>query len=201
VDIWDHEGNAMAIYREAGADPSDPPGPHGLARLLGIAIRYDCISLLGGAAHAIVNGEECIFVRGNLTPLVEGVRIYHELAERHLRRRHAEESIERAADELAYHLRMPRPAFRELIAVVGDDLRQLAEPWPATQTAAALRYLEVTDAPGVVITPREIRARGPDWEWPSLAELRRIATRRTLPAGVRRLPISDRRGCALLVAC
>jgi hypothetical protein len=200
VDIWDHEGNTLAIYAEAGTDPADPPGPHALARRLGISVRYDCPSLLAGAAHAVVNGQERIYVRPGLTPLVEGVRIYHELAERHLRRAAEEDGHERACDELAYHLRMPRAAFRELLGVVGRDLGELAAPWPATQTAAALRLLEVTDTPGVVVTPREVRARGPEWCWPPDTELRRLARSRALPAGLERVSISDRRGAVLLLA-
>lgn len=200
MDVWDHEGNALAVYREANADPSDPPGPHGLARRLGITIRYDCLTMLGGAEHVTVKGEEFIFVRPGLTPLVEGVRIYHELAERHLRRGAGEEEIERACDELAYHLRMPRRAFRELLGAVGRDLHELAEPWPATQTAAALRYLEVTDTPGVVVTPKDVRTRGPEWAWPPASELRRLARAREVPQGIERVRITDRDGAALLLA-
>lgn len=199
MDIWDHEGNALAIYAEAGADPSDPPGPHGLAEALGIEIRYFS-RLMGGAKYARLDGEERIYVRPGLPPLVEGVRIYHEIAERHLRSARGEEHIERACDQLAYHLRMPRPAFRELLAVVGRDLRALADPWPASETASALRYLEVTDTPGVVVTPREVRARGPEWVWPPEEELRRIARARKLPAGVERVRITDRAGSVLLMA-
>lgn len=199
LDVWDHEGNSLAIYAEAKADPLDPPGPHGLAKALGVSVRYFS-KLMGGAKYARVRDEECIFVRPGLPPLVEGVRIYHELAERHLRSARGEQSIEQACDQLAYHLRMPRPAFRELIACVGRDLRALAEPWPASETASALRYLEVTDTPGVVVTPREVRARGPEWVWPEVAELRRIARARKLPAGIERVRIDDRAGCALLMA-
>lgn len=201
MDVWDHEGNALSIYRKAGADPGDPPGPHGLARLLKYAIRYDCCLLLGGAERAVIRGERVIFVQRGLTALVEGVRIYHEIAEDHLAGLGVgEEDLERAADELAYHLRMPRAAFRGLVADVGYDLAALAEPWPSSQTGAALRLLEVTDTPGVVITTREVRVRGPEWGWPPVGELRRLVRANRLPDGVKRLPISDRRGAALLLA-
>lgn len=200
MDIWNHEGNARAIYEEAGADPSDPPGPHGLARMLKITIRYDARRMIGGASHVVLEGRGVIFVRPGLPGLIEGVRIYHELAERHLRSARGEEGIERACDELAYHLRMPRPAFRGLLSVVGPDLAQLAEPWPSSQTGAALRLLEVTDTPGVVITPREVRARGPEWAWPVESELRRWARARNLPDGLERVRITDRPGAVLLMA-
>lgn len=199
IDAWDHEGNALAVYREAGADPHEPPGPHTLARHLGITIRYERARLLGGAAFAVLDGAEYIFVRRGLSPLVEGMKIYHELAERHLRAARGEEQHERACDELAYHLRMPRAAFRELLGAVGCDLAALAEPWPATQTAAAIRYLEVTGVPGVVLTPKDARQRG-EWVWPPLPDLRRLARAGRLPDGVEAVAIGDRAGSVLLLA-
>lgn len=200
VDVWDHEGNALAIYQEAGADPAEPPGPHALARMLGLSIRYDAARLMGGAAFAVINGTECIFVRPGLPSAIEGVKIFHELAERHLRPARGGPDHERACDELGYHLRMPRQAFRDLMHSVGRDLAALAAPWPATQTAAALRMLEVADVPGVVVTPRDVRPRGPEWAWPPAVELRRLARARSLPAGVERVEIGDRAGSAVLLA-
>lgn len=91
-------------------------------------------------------------------------------------------------------------AFRDLLGIVGHDLRQLAEPWPASQTGAALRLLEVTDTPGVVITPRDVRVRGPEWVWPAPAELRRLLLAERLPEGLERLVINDRRGSGVLLA-
>jgi len=200
MELWDHEGNCRAIYQEAGADPADPPGPHVLARMLGVTIRYDCVRLIGGAAFAVINRREFIFLRPGFPPLVEGVKVYHELAERHLRRARGELEHERACDELAYHLRMPREAFRWLLEDVGYDLAALAEPWPTTQTGAALRLLEVTDRPGVVVTPRDVRVRGPEWCWPAAAELRRIARSTPPPDGLRAVPITDRSCSVLLLA-
>jgi hypothetical protein len=199
MDVWDHEGNAAAIYREAQVDPADPPGAHGLAEALGTTIRYDCTALIGGAKWCRHGHRDFIFVHPKLSPLVEGMRIYHELAERFLRHER-DPRLEQACDQLAYHLRMPRLAFRELIGDVGCDLRALAEPWPATQTASALRYLEVTDTPGVVVTPRDVRARGPEWGWPPADELRRIARGRCVQSGVDRIRIEDRAGSWLLLA-
>lgn len=201
MELWDHEGNCSAIYAEAGADPADPPGPHALARMLGILIRYDCVRLIGGACFAVIGKQHCIFVRPGFSPLVEGVKVYHEIAERHLRSARGEPAHERACDELAYHLRMPRPAFRGLVADVGYDLAALAEPWPASQTGAALRLLEVTDTPGAVVTPHEVRLRGPEWGWPSPVELRRLArSLELLPDGIVGLPITDRPASVLLLA-
>ncbi len=198
MDIWDHEGNALAIYQEADADPAEPPGPYGLARRLGVTIRHSRGRMMGGAKYD--PSDESIALPHGLPVLVEVVRIYHELAERHLRSAVGDESHERACDELAFHLRMPRAAFRGLLGAVGQDLAALAAPWPASQTGAALRLLEVIDAPGVVVTPREIRPRGPEWSWPHESDLRRLARAKALPAGIERIPITDRRGSVLLLA-
>lgn len=201
MEIWDHEGNAAAIYQRARADLADPPGPHGLARRLGYVVRYDCPLLLGGAERCVIRGVRTIFVQRGLRPVVEGVRIYHEIAEDYLESiGRGEPEIERAADELAYHLRMPRPAFRGLLDIVGHDLAELAAPWPASQTGAALRLLEVTDTPGVVVTPREVRARGPAWGWPPDRELRRLVRARAVPRGHELVEITDRAGAYLLMA-
>jgi hypothetical protein len=96
LDVWDHEGNALAVYAEAKADPLDPPGPHGLAEALGIRIRYFS-RLMGGAKYARLREDECIFVRPGLPPLVEGVRIYHEIAERHFATRAPRSTLSRPA--------------------------------------------------------------------------------------------------------
>ncbi len=198
MDAWDHEGNARSIYAEADADPLDPPGPHGLARMLGIILRFDCSRMIGGAQLCVVAGRDTIFVRPGAGPIIEGARIYHEIAERHLRGSQ-DEHLERACDELAYHLRMPRPAFQSLLSIVGEDLAELAAPWPASQTGAALRLLEVTGTPGVVVTPGDVRARG-EWVWPPADEVRRLARAKRLPDGVTRIRITDRPGSAVLLA-
>jgi hypothetical protein len=129
------------------ADPCRPSGPHGLARRLGIRIRYDCRGCWVAPRTQSTTARSSSSFGAGFSPLVEGVKIFHELAERHLKHERGSEGHEEACDQLAYALRMPRPAFRDLIRVVGRDFEQLAAPWPASQTAGALRYLEVTGTP------------------------------------------------------
>ena len=195
----DLEGAALAIYREAGIDPTAPPSAHDLARaILGWhGVQY-ARGILGGAKYQpLPDGREWIFVRPGLPVVVEQMKIFHELSHRHFRRS-VDENLEELCDQLAYRLRMPRPAFRELVATVGPDWRELSRPWGASEAAGALRYLEVTGTPGVVVTPGAVRARGEEWAWPDEAELRRLARARSLPAGVERQ--SMRGGMVLLAA-
>lgn len=198
----DLEGSALAIYAEAGVDPTDPPSAHELAeRLVGRGRVQFTRSILGGAKYQrLPDGREWVFVRPGLPMLVESMRIFHELAERHLCGRVRSEHHEALCDQLAYRLRMPRPAFRGLVEQVGPDWRSLARPWGASETAGAMRYLEVTGTPGVVVTPQGMRARGAEWVWPDLAELQRLARARTLPPGIERHRIRDRRGAVVFVA-
>jgi IrrE N-terminal-like domain len=199
MDVWDHEGNALAIYAEAHENPSDPQGPFVLAESLGVRIRYDAPRMLRPAAFAVVNGEEMIFLRRKLSDAQERFLIYHELAER-LLRKSGDELTELSCVQLAACLRMPPPAFRQLVRVVGFDLPKLAAPWCASETGAALRWLETTGTPGVVVTPGDIRVRGEEWAWPDEGELRRLARARNLPAGLRKVHIRDRRGAVVLMA-
>lgn len=79
----DLETVALAAYQRASIDPEDPPGPHTHAELAGVTIRYDAAMCIGAAAYDSV--RDIIWVRPGLAPHVEGLRIYHELAERELR--------------------------------------------------------------------------------------------------------------------
>lgn len=139
-------------------------------------------------------------MKPGLPPRLEVFAIHHEIAERHFFGRVQREDIESLCDQLAYRLRMPHNAFRELARSVGPNWRALSRPFFASQTAAALRYLEVTGTPGVVISQRSLRARGEAWVWPDAAELRRLAKARSLPREVRRHRITDRPGSVVLVA-
>lgn len=198
----DLEGAALAIYAEAGMDPSDPPSAHELAEaLLGpTRLRFTRSILASAMYQRLPDGREWIFVRPGMPPLVESMKIFHEIAERHLWGRERSEHIEALCDQLAYRLRMPSPAFRELVRMVGPDWRALSRPWGASETAGALRYLEVTGRPGVVVTPKDVRARGEAFAWPEEGELRRLARARHLPVGVERVRLGDRRGSVVFVA-
>lgn len=200
MESGDLEGDALCIYAEAGLDPAEPVSAHDLAHaLLGRGgVRYARGLLVGAKYQSLPDGREWIFVRPGLPLHVESLKILHEVAERHFARaRRVDEDLEVLCDQLAYRLRMPRPLYRELVATVGPDWRELSRPWGASEAASALRYLEVTGTPGVVITPRAARARGEEWAWPDEAELRRLARARHLPAGVERRSM---RGGVVLMA-
>lgn len=198
----DLEGAALSIYAEAGVDPEDPPSAHELVeRLVGRGRLQITRSILGGAMYQrLPDGREWVFVRPGLPPVVESMRLFHEVAERHFWGRVRDERHEWLCDQLAYRLRMPRPAFRGLVKAVGSDWRQLARPWGASETAGAMRYLEVTGRPGVVVTATDVRARGEEWAWPEAGELRRLARARHLPPEIERRRIRDRKGAVVFLA-
>lgn len=194
----DLEGAALAIYREAGLDPAEPPSAHDLARaILGRhGVQY-ARGILGGAVYQpLPDGREWIFVRPGLPPVVEQMKIFHELSHRHFRGS-VDEQLEVLCDQLAYRLRMPQPAFKRLVREVGPAFELLAKPWGASDTAGALRFLEVTGTPGIVVTTRTVRARGEAWAWPEEQELRRLARARSIPDGISRVRI---RGGVVFVA-
>jgi hypothetical protein len=201
--LCDLEGAAMSIYAEAGEDPEDPPAPQVLAEhLMGRGrLRYDARLLVGRAAYQrLPDGREWIFVRPKLPAPVEVLAVYHELAERYFFGRERSEQLESWCDQLAYRLRMPHPLFRSLIRNVGPNWRDLSQPFFASQTAGALRFLEVSGQPGVVIDRRSVRARGSEWGWPPESELRRLARARTMPRDITRHRITDRPGAVVLIA-
>lgn len=189
----DPEAQAVAVYAKAGASPEDPPGPHALATMLGLRVRYglfrrcDPMSMCAGDVIHIPS-------RGSLASRTWSLA--HEIAEWWLMREAPTEHRETEANALAAALVMPGPAFRGLVRAVGLDLPALAAPWPASETAAALRYLEVTDTPGVVITSTRARYRGRAWGWPPEATLRRIADGREPE---RRIHVERAGGMCLLV--
>lgn len=204
MDLWDHEGSALAVFREAGIDPAAPEGPHALARaLLGRGgLRYDWRPLVGAGCYQPPRGgrPEAIWLRPKLSVFREAWTIYHELAERHLYSERGDEHHERACTQLAACLRAPRAAFRELVRDVGFDLEELAEGAFCSQTSAALRWGETTSTPIVVVTPTTVRARGDEHAWPEEPELRRLARATSFPRGVRRVSIGDARGRVAFVA-
>lgn len=197
------EGAATAIYGAAGLDSAEPVSALELAEaLMGRGRVQHARGLMGGACYQrLPDGREWIFVRPGLPDLVEEMKIFHEIAERYFcLRADCSENREALCDQLAYRLRMPRPAFRLLVRDVGPNWRKLASPWGASETAGALRYLEVTGTPGVVITEKTTRARGQELCWPDERELRRLVRARNLPPGIERYRIGDRRGAVVLVA-
>lgn len=78
------------------------------------------------------------------------------------------------ANGVAAALLMPVASFRARMREVGPDPRQLALPFRVTESAAVLRYGELSGQPLVLVTPQRVRVRGPEeWVWPSEERLRR----------------------------
>lgn len=195
LDLWNHEGWCSALYKLAGADEEEPPGPHALARLLGLPIRYAGPPELPASALVVLDGRHTVLLRSDLTSAAESWAIYHEIAEWALRG-FRDVRQERACQALAGCLRMPRPAFMRTVARFGTDFSRLADAWGASLTGVALRYLETADRPGALVTSTTVRTRGPAWAWPPDAELRRAAA---APSGRwERYPLP--RACVLLAA-
>jgi hypothetical protein len=201
IDIWDHETNATEIYRQAGIDPAEPPGPHALARALmgGGWLSYLPRLVVGWGFYSPSGLRERIYVRRGLTAIREAWTIYHEIAERHLYRED-DPLKERACNQLAACLRAPRQAFLPLVDDVGLDLPILADAAVCSQTSAAMRYSETVGTPVAIVTPVATHVRGEAFGWPGEHELRRLAKAKTLPHELRRVPITDARGRNALIA-
>ena len=76
--------------------------------------------------------------------------------------------------------------------LVGLELAPLANSYSLTQTAAALRFGEVTRRPVMVVTPRRLLSRGSAWVWGRTEQdIRHLAAEAPLPPGVRRLRLTD----------
>ena len=200
MDVWDSEGAALSIFREAGIDPADPPGPHALAEaLMGRgAIAYARIREDGHFSP--YGARPRIYLRSGMSELREAWTIFHELAERHVFGEQ-DEAIEVACNRIAACLRAPRAAFRWLLEDVGpENLQELAERSGTSQTSAAMRVAEVLDVPSVIVTPATVYVRGPEWGWPDEAELRRLSRARAVPGELRKVRLDDAKGRVLLTA-
>lgn len=198
MELVDCEGTAARIYREARADPDNPPGPVILAQQwLGrdALVRVPRGSLSSDAAASCVNGQRRIMVRQGLSPERLAWAVAHELAELALLEEgYSRADIEQLADTIAACIIAPRGAVRQVAAGLEpeEQVGSVADAFGVTDTCAALRVGEVFDAPVVVVAPR-VRARGAMFEWPPERELRRLARARAIPAGLVRWACRDDR--------
>lgn len=167
----DTEAATLRLYAAAGADPELPPGPHALARMLGIEVRYDARRLLGRSRANYDRGRDMVWIKPGLSLPVEAFLLFHELAERELLPLAHSEAREHLCDQLAFRLRMPAPAFAWLARQEGPRWTALARPWIASHVGAGLRWGEVTTEPTAVVTAAGVRYRGQPWSWPDEEEL------------------------------
>lgn len=187
-ELSDIEGDALALFSEAGADPRDPPSIAALCRALtGHAPRF-----IAQAAEARLVGGRVFLRRGLLTARARWL-VGHELAEWHyLRARYRGADIEARCDALGAALVAPRPAFLAATRAVGHAVFSLAEAFGVTQSVALLRIGEVTGRPVVLLRSPEPIVRGGAFEWPSTSGLVRALRERR--SEVHPLRISDEPG-------
>ncbi len=194
---------SLALYEEAGEDPSEPVSPVRLAkRLIGAdgvtfvprsALHHDWAMLTK------IAGRPRIVVRRDI-PLAElGHTIAHELAHWALRRAQLLDA-EDVCDYLAAALVAPAPAFRRALGLIGTSLPNLANAFRTTQSLVALRWAESTATPLALVRPGLVRVRGErEFPWPADRVVRTWA-RVAAPASLARTRLTDDRRRVVLVA-
>lgn len=171
------------VYSRARVDEERPPGPIALAREMGLVIVRSDLHGPGGAKLA--EGKIHVGRRVGGDALVWLVA--HELAELALRvHDYRGEDIERVADSGAAAIIMPRRAFVKHMRHA--TISQMAYFYRVSNTAASLRFGEVTSRPLVVIASTHIHVRGEPWEW---GDLPGLAKAKTVPEGVERVRLGD----------
>lgn len=186
------EGIADGAYVDAGLDPEQPHVTRLVRALLGAdAIQRGPRPVHGPAALVRVGADWRIMIARSLPPLYALFACAHELGHFLLRRHGYDgDNEERAADYVAGALLAPRRAFISAHRALGDDLPALASTFSTTETGAALRRGEVLLVPLAVVSPSQVRVRGPsDWVWPDESRLRRWS--RSGAPGVRRTRLKD----------
>jgi hypothetical protein len=187
-ELADIEGDAEAIYRELGFDPSSPPSMAALCR----AATGHSPKFVGQPQEARLVGDQVFLRRGVLAARATWL-VGHELAERRLRHlRYRGSDIEARCDALGAALVAPRPAFRAAIRELGHAVYALAESFNTTQSVALLRIGEVTGRPVVLLRWPDPIVRGGPYEWPSTSEL--VRTLRERRPEVHPVRIVDERG-------
>lgn len=191
VDPCELEWEVSEIYRAAGLDPSEPASARKLAGCLLGPHAVESCARLDRAHYAIVDGAPLIRIPRGLPPVVEEMKLFHELCEYWWRARDCENK-EQVMDLFAYMLRMPRDGFRRWSRVVGCNPALLSQPFRSSQTAVMLRWGEVHNRSVVVVTPAGARARGPEIEVPDVRTLRGIVKAKALD-GLEEVRITDRK--------
>ncbi len=191
----DLESIADALHARAGSEPDDPATPIALARLIlgrENLRTVDSRWLKQDGVLCRVHGNWQIWVRRNLPAPRLAFVVAHELLELELLKAgYTGEDAEQAANYGAAAVLAPRRAFQRALRSIGENLEELAEAFVTTETMAGLRLGEVTGQPIVLLSRSHYWIRGAEWVWPNEPTLRRIATRTTLPTGLRRTRLKD----------
>lgn len=174
----DELGHAILI--SAGFDPSHAATGFDVAEALGVPVRRSIPPWVVGEAEVepLRCGGYGIVLQSGMSCATERFAVCHELAHLEIRRRGivlAYRDEEDLADRVAASMVLPLPGVIQHTVLRGSDFAGLATKYTSSQTAAALRYAEVTRRPVAVVTPERIRLRGDLFPWPHGPALRKIA--------------------------
>lgn len=170
LDPSDLEGCAEALYKLAGLQVDEPVSPAKIARLI-LGPRAIEVTPMRASAGAIVtvNGETRIALRRGLPLLLARFITAHELAHLIVDRlgMHLGEDLETACDYIAGAVLMPRRHYVSAHKFHDGDVRELAEEYSVTHSAAWLRVGETVRIPLALVRPGLVRTRGPEsYVWP-----------------------------------
>ncbi len=170
------ERAAAELFKEAGADPANPPGTIDVALAI---LGSDCFrylptsSIAGGAALCRVRDRWFIYIARTLTGHRLNHAVGHELGHLYCARiNHHPANEEQAADRIGGALCAPREAFLAAHREHGIALKPLAKCFTLSLAGAALRLGETTSIPTALISAEQVRIRGAAWDWPAEEHLK-----------------------------
>jgi hypothetical protein len=152
----DLEAIAERMYRRAGFPTNQPAAPLHLAgKLLG----WDALRESRAPRSPVVLDGQHLVLRPGVSAGRRSWHVARALAQWAMQRLKLDPS-ELAIDSLAACLRTPRQAFAPIALATGPAFSDLAEAFRISESAAALRFAEVTRTPLVLRTPVSVRMRG-----------------------------------------
>lgn len=166
MDFADIEGDALAVYRFAGADADEPPSIARLCELVtGFLPRYARMRPDGKCAVDDY-GDLRVSVRPSLPARRARFVVAHEIAEWwYMRNNYACLDIEDRCNALGAALVVPRPAAQQVLREAGHSPMMLAQVFGVERCLALLRIGEVTGRPVALLRKCPI-FRGEAFEWP-----------------------------------
>jgi hypothetical protein len=217
-DEWDVEGIVGMVFKLARLDPCEVHGTVKIANGLfgpGGVVEKPSALVPGDALLAPRHGLRFdwpnpqnpkhfqVWLRRHISATRKRWGTGHEIGEWGLER-----DDYRGADREAYceaisaALCMPRKPFRAYCrTAIGDDgpdFAEIAEHFGVTETAAALRFGEVTGQPVAVVTWHDVRQRGEAFEFGGHAQLVRVAFCGATIARLSRVELDGGRRVAVL---
>jgi hypothetical protein len=186
------EGDSLALFSMAKADPSDPPDFNTLCRRL-IGSFPQRVRMVGrGDLYPGARNRFTLRVHAALPREVALWVAAHELAHWYYIRvgfsgPHAE--LEARCDALGACIVAPRPLFVSAMRTHGHRVYRLAKAFHTTQSLAALRIGETTGRPVLCLRPRGAIVRGEPFGWPDGPGIAKAI--RNPPASVHPIRLDD----------